>query len=416
MDRRVRRHRGPAGVNLLFINQYFWPDRAATAQLLGDLAEDTAAAGHDVTALASRSAYALEEGRALPARERWGQVSIRRVWSSNFGRRSALGRVTDYATYLLGAGLRVLFGSRADVVVCLSTPPMVAILGVLARARGTRFVYKVEDLYPDVAVALGTFAEGSLVTAFFRRLSGFLLKRADVCVALDGPMGKVLERRGARRVVVIPNWADGEAIRSDPEAGQRFLSEEGLENRPGVLKVLYSGNLGRAHRFDAVTQAVKTLAAEGVEVEFLFVGAGARLPEVKGALDGLPNVRFLPYQPRERLNDLYNAAELHLVTLRDEVSGLLVPSKYSASLAAGKAVLLVGGSGTDMHREVTERDVGWVCSHEAQEVATAIREAAADVRRVEEMGARGRAVFEERYGRTAATRQWLELLTSPTSS
>src|SRR6185295_6774844 len=142
---------------LLLINQYFWPDRAATAQLLADLAEDLAAAGWTVTALAGRGTYAPGRAGPLPARERFGDVAVRRVRCTDFGRFSRfgkLGRIADYATFLLAAALGVLLGPRPDVVVCLSTPPFVALLGALARLRGARFVYKVEDLYPDVAIAL----------------------------------------------------------------------------------------------------------------------------------------------------------------------------------------------------------------------------------------------------------------------
>ena len=147
---------------------------------------------------------------------------------------------------------------------------------------------------------------------------------------------------------VIPNWADGEAIRPDPEAGRGFRREHGLEDR---FVALYSGNLGLAHRFDAVVEVAKMLEMSKPEALLMFVGGGPRLDSLRSAVDGLTNVRFLPYQPRERLGELYNAADAHLVTLRDEVAGLLVPSKYAAALAAGKPVLLVGGRGADLFDE-----------------------------------------------------------------
>jgi len=485
------------------------------AQLLADLAEDLAADGWQVTALAGRGRYAGAGDERLARREIWGDVRIRRVWCSDLGRGSALRRVTDYATFLVSAGWFVVFGrwwwkdrtrrdgkreyatrsfapppaglrmteggdgiasapagprndsgfgvssrgvlpqagrrgdldaeagpsserggtstaeqcgagaprrhARAErvphsgtagprptkVVVCLSTPPLVAVLGLLARLRGARFVYKVEDLYPDVAVALGTFGRHSPAARFFGRLSRAVLARADAVVALDEAMGRALQARGARRVAVIPNWADGEALRPDPETGAGLRAVYGLGDR---FVVLYSGNLGLAHRFDAVIAAAREIAPVRPDVLFLFVGGGPRLPEVKRLAADLANVRFLPYQPREALGALYNAADVHLVTLRDEVAGLLVPSKYAAALAAARPVLLVGGAETEIAREIEDQGLGWVCPHDPEAVMAALKEALQVRGLLEEQGARARAVFEGRYERGGATARWSRVL------
>jgi len=126
---------------------------------------------------------------------------------------------------------------------------------------------------------------------------------------------------------------------------------------------------------------------------------------------GLANVRFLPYQPREALGALYNAADVHLVTLRDEVAGLLVPSKYAAALAAARPVLLVGGTETAIAREIEDQGLGWVCPHDGEAVVAALKEALQVRGLVEEQGARARAVFEGRYERGGATARWSRLLT-----
>jgi len=445
-------------VRALLINQYFWPDMAATAQLLADLAEDLAAVGWRVTAVAGRGSYAPGREGSLPRREDWRNVTVRRVWCTDFGRRSALGRVCDYATFLGSAAIYVAFGRWArggkdeiasaavrprndrgcdeiasgpaaprndrggdeiasgpmaprndtrPVVVCLSTPPLLAVLGLLARLRGARFVYKVEDLYPDVAVALGTLRAGSPVTALLRWLSRRLLRGADAVVALDEGMRQVIAGHGARHVEVIPNWADGEAIATDDVAGAAFRRAHGLEGR---FAVLYSGNLGLAHRFDAVIGSARLLAEREPRVLFLFVGDGPKLPEVRRHCEGLPNVAFLPYQPRETLRALYAAADVHLVTLRDEVRGLLVPSKFAAALAAGKPVLLVGGDRSALGAEIVREGVGWCCPHEPGAVVGVIESALDDGAGRAVIGARARALFEARYGRQAATRRWAELL------
>jgi colanic acid biosynthesis glycosyl transferase WcaI len=395
---------------ILLINQYFWPDRAATAQLLTDLAEDLAAAGWEVTALAGRGHYVRGREGGLPAEERLGAVRIRRTWATDFGRLSRwgrLGRLADYASFFLSAAWVVLIGPRQDVALCLSTPPFVALLGLVARLRGARFVYKVEDLYPDLAVALGALSGGSLFTRALSKLSGVLLRSSDATVALDHAMAEVLKRRGARNVTVIPNWADGQAIHPAAEAGVRFRAEHGLAGR---FVVLYSGNLGLAHRFDAVADAARELASVEPRVCWLIVGHGPRLAGLKRMVGNLEQVVFLGYQPREALNALYNAADLHLVTLEDAVAGLLVPSKYAAALAAGKPVLVVGGEGTDLHREIRELALGWCCPHSPAAVTTAVRAAAFDPQATAERGRAGRRHFDQRYSRALTSRAWGDLL------
>jgi glycosyltransferase involved in cell wall biosynthesis len=272
---------------------------------------------------------------------------------------------------------------------------------------GSRVVYKVEDLYPDVAIALSTLREKSLLAILLLKLSQFLLRRADCVVALDEAMTGRLHKAGARSIETIPNWADGTAIRPDRQSGRTFQDTEGLS---GKFIVLYSGNLGLVHRFDAVVEAAKQCAIELPNVLFLFVGNGARWTEVQQASIGLSNVRFMDYLPREKLRALYNAADVHLIALCDEVAGLLFPSKYPAALAAGKPVLLVGGSGAPFREEIRKRELGRVCPHEASVIVRAIRDMAESPHKREFMGRNARRVFEARYSKAIALQRWEHVL------
>jgi glycosyltransferase involved in cell wall biosynthesis len=395
---------------VLLINQYFYPDMAATSQLLGDLARWLCSKGWEVVTIAGRGSYA-NGGKAngCGSVRVWNGVSVRRVWCTDFGRGNLAGRLCDYITFLISAASAVAIASKPDVVVCLSTPPFVAVLGLIARMKGSHLVYKVEDLYPDIAVALSTLSEKSLLTRLLSRLSRFLLRKADWVVALDEAMRERLQTAGARCVETITNWADGTAIRPDAQARKTFRQSQDLK---GKFVVLYSGNLGLAHRFDSVMEAAKQCLVELPDVLFLFVGNGARLKEVQEAAKGLDNVRFMDYQARETLNELYNAADVHLVTLRDEVSGLLFPSKYPAALAAGKPVLLVGGRGAPFEREIQSKGLGWTCPHQASAVMDVLRDALQNPENLGAMGKAARQVFELRYSTTVVMQRWEHVLNS----
>ena len=390
---------------VLLVNQFFWPDAAATAQLLTDLAEDLAADGFGVRAVAGRSTYtttARAGDKAPPPQA----VAIRRLPTLPFSR-GRLRRVGSYASFLAAASPYVMAARPADVTVCLSTPPFVALLGLLAKRRKSRFVYKVEDLYPDVAIALGHLDSDSVLARWLHKLSGRLLTAADAVVALDEAMAARLRGQGAHRVEVIPNWADGDAIRPDASARQEWRTRLALD---GHTVILYSGNLGLAHCFDGVATAAARLHERQERVLFLFVGSGPRLQEVWRVAAGLSNVRFLPPQPRSALNGLYNAADVHLVTLRPEVADMLWPSKYPAALAAGRPVLLVGATESEMAREIAGRRVGAVCQDEAGAVVAVIDRLVADESELSRMQRSARELFELKYSRERCTASWTTLL------
>jgi hypothetical protein len=130
-------------ISLLFVNKYYAPDVAATGQILGDLAEHLAARGHSVRVLASRERYAACGRAASPAREFRNGVEVVRLGGTAFGRARHAGRVADYAAYYARVLARLLAGRRYDGVVFLTTPPLLGVVGWLARAlRGQRYAVR----------------------------------------------------------------------------------------------------------------------------------------------------------------------------------------------------------------------------------------------------------------------------------
>ena len=159
-------------MRVLLVNQVFHPDVAATAQHAHDLARHLVRHGHEVNVVASRSIYG-ERGRGLPRRELVDGATVHRVGGNLFGKAGLAGRLVDFVLFYVAAGFRAITLPKADVVVCFTTPPFIALLGwLLKRLRGSRFVYWVMDLYPEVPVGCGVMREGSLLTRFFEGLSG----------------------------------------------------------------------------------------------------------------------------------------------------------------------------------------------------------------------------------------------------
>lgn len=398
---------GEAKSSLVFLNRFYWPDHGATAQMLTDLAEDLAASGCAVTVVTGRATY--DGARAeLAADETRNGVRILRVWSPSLGRARPLARLLGYASYYIGAFLRLLTLPRPHAIVAMTDPPL--LLGaavVAAKLRRCRAVLWSQDLYPQVAVRLGAFAPGGLLDRGFSALSRVLNRAADAVVALGPRMRDELIACGARpeRTVLCPNWADASAIRPVHTRDNTFVKEHGLDGR---FVVLYSGNAGRSHTFDAVLRAARELRSDA-DVLFLFIGGGHRKRDIRreATAHGLDNVRFLGYQPRERLHESLSAASLSLVTQDPPMDGLLVPSKTYGILASGRPVLFIGSEQSDVAAIVRDAGCGFVAApDDAAAVVRAIRSLKDHPAEAERLGAAARRAAVQRYDRRLATSRW----------
>ncbi len=397
-------------MRVLFVNQYYAPDEAATAQLLSDLAETAARAGLDCRVIAARRGYA-NPSRQLPKRETLHGVHVVRVATTGFGRRNATGRLIDYIGFLLGACFQMLRAPRPDVLVGLSTPPILGFLtALMARGRGCRAVYWTMDVYPELAIELGALRRGSILCRLLSRASRAALASADLVVALGETMRERLVAQGARRVAVIHNWADGEKIRATAHDENAYRRERGWG--PSDFVVLYSGNLGLAHEFETVLDAAEKLR-ERADIIFAFVGAGPRLEELRSAAHsrGLSRFEFLSTVPRERLPESLTAGDLHLITLRPRLAGLLVPSKLYGALAAGRPVLYAGPADCEVHDILIGEACGMsVRNGDSEGMYAAILAYQADAVRRELEGVRARAAFDRRFSRERQTTAFLSAL------
>jgi glycosyltransferase involved in cell wall biosynthesis len=393
---------------VLLLNQYYWPDLAPTAQLSADLGMALAERGHQVTAVASARPYSTGSGIELhPLFAHHDGVRILRVPSTALGRAHRLNRLIDYTSFLTGA-LPLALAARPEIVIALSTPPLIAALGlVLRRILGARLIAWVMDLYPDVALKLGAIGEGAGARAL-RRLASQVASQADALVALDDAMRRRLIDQGAppEKVAVIDNWADGERIRPLDAASHPLRRRMALN---GVFTVSYSGNMGLGHDFETLLDAMARLKDESIQ--FLFFGDGPRRESLSaGCRAGGLRAQFLPYQAREELPLTLTAADASLVTLGEGLAGLVVPSKLYGILAAGLPVLYVGPDEGRCAEVVAEGAGVRVANGDGAGLADAIRRLAAEPGERARMGRRAREIFDGRFSRGAQLRRHVELI------
>jgi glycosyltransferase involved in cell wall biosynthesis len=347
------------------------------------------------------------------SRESHGGVRVCRVWSTTFDRSSMAGRLANYGTYLGCSLAGALTVTRPDVVIALTDPPPVGLIGLLAaRLRGVPFVLVTQDIFPDVAVQLGRLTNPAAI-AGLRMVSRRLFRSADRVVSIGRDMDRRLTELGvsAEKIVTIPGWADVAAVRPLRQPS-RLRREWRLEDR---FVVMHSGNVGFSQGLETLLESA-ALLADRPEVAFLIVGEGAARPtlEREARRRGLENVQFHPYQPKAQLAESLGAADVHVVGLRRGLAGYIVPSKVYGILAAGKPIIAAVEEGSEPARIVAEHGCGLrVPPEDPQALAEAVQEIRG--RSLEAMGRRARKLAEELYSRRRASIAYLALLEQVTT-
>ena len=281
-----------------------------------------------------------------------------------FSKSSLAARAIGYALMIPSLLLKTLAMPRADVIVTMTDPPMLAVIGPILRLiKGSTLIHWAQDLYPEVAEEAGIFRRGGVAAGIIRTLSTASLKSHDLVVSVGRCMSERLFLRGIppERVKLIPNVGMERDILPCGSRENPFRIRNGIARE--TLVVMYSGNLGRAHEFATVLEAARLLKELGEKgILFLFVGEGPSraLVERAAAASSLSNIRFLPSQPGDRISESLGAADLHLVTMRQGMSGLVVPSKFYGVLAASRPCLFIGPEDSEVARVIRKVGCGEV--------------------------------------------------------
>ncbi|MCP5424600.1 MAG: glycosyltransferase family 4 protein [Gammaproteobacteria bacterium] len=399
-------------MHIIFLNRFFHPDLSATSQMLSDLAFSLAKAGKRVDVIASRQRYDVPNA-LLPRQETLRGVRIHRIWTSRFGRAWLPGRMFDYLTFYTSAAWCLWRLANADsVIVAKTDPPLISVMAAgIARLRRAPLVNWLQDLFPEIASALRVRSMNGILARCLRGLRNASLRQAAMNVAVGERMATYLtgQRIPAARIAVIHNWADADAVQPLPAAANPLRATWGLSDR---FVVGYSGNLGRAHDFGAVLQAAELLR-EQTRIVFLIIGDGYYKTwlEREAVRRRLENLAFKPYQPRERLAQSLGAADVHLISLRPELEGFIVPSKFYGIAAAGRPMVFMGDAEGEIARLLAQEHGGsTVAPDNGRQLAKIIGELANNPDLGRQWGANARQALERHFSGQQALAAWRALL------
>lgn len=351
-------------MKICFFNRSYHPDLGATGQLLTELAEDLAqkhgcqvsvVAGPPVTAdAAAVASLPLPRIPFTFRRQRQGGAEILRAWGTSFRPARFAGRAANYLSYFLSAFAAGADAGKPDIVIFLTDPPIIGLAALwVARRAGAKRVFLCQDVFPEVAGLLEGFRSPA-VNRLLEWISRFLIRKSDRVIAIGETMKeRLIGEKGAApgKIRIIHNWADCTAVTPQPKKNPFSLSH-GLSDR---FVVMHSGNMGLSQDLDILLDAAEHLR-DHPDILLVMAGDGVRRQalEERARRMGLPNIRFLPYQPREKLAEMFSSADLFIVSLKQGLSGYIVPSKLYGILAAGRPYVAAVEEQSDVAR-ITRR-------------------------------------------------------------
>jgi len=381
---------------VLFVSRYYWPELIGSAPFSTDIAEWLAAHGRPTTVVSGLPHYphddvfpAYRDGRCR--RETVCGVEVERLSAGPPQGGSALARIANEAEFLLRGLATLVTGrvSRHPVVLALCPSILSVALGVAARRRGGVCVAVVHDIQSGLAEKLGM--GGSRMGRLMRAAERLILNRTDLVAVLSSEMKDQLRSIGVTvPIEVIPLWVDTDHIQPVPAVA-----------RP-VVKVLYSGNLGRKQGLGQVVELARELADRRLDIEIVLRGDGNQAGELLAEIRrlGLSNIQLAELQPNEALGTALAAGDIHLVPQRPDAAAFAVPSKVFNIMAVGRPFVATALPDSVLWR-LQRQSGAFLCvpPDDPPTFAEAVVRLADDTRLRQELGRRGREFVEQNYAK-----------------
>lgn len=380
-------------MNIVLINQFFPPSQAPTGVLLSDLAGELVRRGHVVTVITSVAGCGVEAGAPAGAA---GGVRVIRVGPGGSHSSGLWAKLGDYGSFFRRAvGELSRLPERPDVLVCMTTPPFCGRIGARLRKRqGIPYVLWCMDLYPEALSAHGLFRPSHPVYRGLLRLSRGERERASAVITLGPDMSSRVHASAPKaQVEEIPVWSH---LTSTPEAlaGAKRLRRQ-RDWADDELILMYSGNMGRAHRAEDFAGLARILREKKVHARVVMSGAGPRRAEWERLGSG--HFEFIPAATDTACAAHLLSADIHLVSQRPEWTGLVVPSKFQAACALGRPVIYTGPPHSAIGLWIQDAEAGWVIPPgEARAMEPVVKDLQdREVCRIK--GVKARRLFEDRF-------------------
>jgi colanic acid biosynthesis glycosyl transferase WcaI len=390
---------------ILLITQVFYPDEVSTANLFTNLCSVLVEDHIDVEVWCSQPSYTVLEKQ--PKSIILHGIKIFFLASTNFSKTNLLGRLTNYFTFTISVVLKLIFSRQKTVVLTHTTPPSLGIvISFICSFKRRKFVYILLDIFPEGLVRLRKVSKHNILIRFWQYLFILSLKKSMKIVVIGRDMKEWLRdvcQYALTKTEYIPLWQDEKLISPSEYHQNAFVIENNLI---GKFVVQYSGNMGLWNEMNTMGKAVRENLRD---IVFMFVGGGMRKKELLDVIstNDLGNVIIMPFQPNEKFNTILTACHVGLVTMRDKLEGMAVPSKIYGIMAAGIPVIALVPLNSEIAFIVKEENCGFVVKPgDLDEFIRVICLLRSDENLRKQMGQNSRLAFEKKYSTSEIARQY----------
>ncbi|HWB19061.1 MAG TPA: glycosyltransferase family 4 protein [Phycisphaerales bacterium] len=397
---------------ILFLSQVYVPDPASVGQHMADAAAAMASRGYTVRVLTANRGYD-DPSVKYKSHETIEGVEITRLPFSSFGKKSIPVRLLGAVMFLMQAILHGIFVPRLACVVVSTSPPMCSVAAVIIGfLRRAPIKFWVMDINPDQVVQLGKIKEKSIPARLFNFFNRVILKRSADVVTLDRFMAERVnaKRDVSNKLAVMPPWPHEQALDVVPHEHNPFRDKHSLQER---FVFMYSGNHSIASPLTTILQAALKLQ-DDPRIMFMFIGGGLGKKEVEETIAAHKptNMMSLPYQPMADLKYSLSAADVHLVTLGNEMVGVIHPCKIYGAMAVARPILLLGPKPSHASEVIDQFDVGWSIQHgDVESAVTLLRQIAqTDPQILKEMGARAQRAIATQLSKDVLCGRFCDVL------
>lgn len=412
--------------NLLIYAHYYIPDTASTGQILRELAEGMSDS-FNITIICVVPSYlgTIEDKYKTQKyyEEEINGVKVLRIRVPEFSKTNKKSRIKNVVSYFMGAMGATFKVGKMDYVFSISQPPILGgLLGVWGKwVKHAKLIYNIQDFNPEQVLAVG-YAKSRFITDFMMAFDKFSCKRSDLVITVGRDLVETVEKRfedkKVPKTVMINNWIDENEIYPLPENNERVLAFKKKYELDNKFVIMYSGNIGLYYDLENLIKVIErfgtdTKTADGREVVFAFIGAGTVLDKLVSYVKehNMDNVKFIPYQDKADLIYSLNAGDVHWCVNAKGIKGVSCPSKYYGLAAAGKPVIGVLESGSEVRCLIQDTHGGLCCEPgEYDQVEKNIRWFIdnAGSSEIKDMGIRSRDNLEKNLTRDVSVRKYAE--------
>ena len=353
-----------------------------------------------------------DPSKVYPSRETRDGVEIRRLPLSSFGKSSIAIRLVAQTIFVVQAIVRGLFVPGLSGVMVSTSPPFCGIAGVIiSKLRGVPFKYWLMDLNPDQMVAMKILPPNSFLVRAFDAINRAVLRQATDIVVLDRFMRERAVREiGVRqKIETMPPWPHDDRLENIAHADNGFRKQHVPK---GKFVVMYSGNHSPANPIRTLLDAAERMQAEPRLLVMCIGGGGGKKEVDEKVARGVTNIRSLPYQPLDQIRYSLSAADVHVVSIGDEVVGIVHPCKVYGAMAVSRPILLLGPSPSHVSDLIDEHKIGWQIAHGDVEGAVRVlqRILATPPAALQAMGQRASEVIAKALSKKELMRRFCDVL------